>query len=488
MVDLRPRLQAALGDAYQIDRELGGGGMSRVFLATEASLHRQVVIKVLPPELSSEVSQARFKQEIELAAHLQHTNILPVLAAGAKDDLLFYVMPFVSGESLRHRLTREGKLPVTDAVRYPLDPEGWYRLGEAFMHVGEGVREAADQSLNAFEQAIMLDSAFAPAYEHAIELLLERDPERARRYVATWLSLGPAGDEAAALRIVQRLLEPNGAAAIPDALLDSFPADVLYELRFFLRRYPDSTETTVRAARALAASRDGFRGFLSYTLGYHGRVREAYPLVASDSDNRIGFVELALLGGVPRDSAAARFGRWLRAGNEWANAASLWWTQLGDTGSIRAFARLAADSARVATLPSRRAYWTYDAAATAPYLALARRDTAAALRGFAALPDSLCPDCYLERYAQGRMLAVLGRNEEAALLLDQALVTPAYQPPSSVLWALERGRVNGRLGNRDKARAAFSFIATVWRHADPELQPYVTEAKAALARLTKEGH
>jgi len=117
MTDLQARLQAALGDAYQVERELGGGGMSRVFLATEASLHRAVVIKLLPPEFTSEVSEARFKQEIELAAHLQHPNILPVLSAGAKGDLLFYVMPFVSGESLRHRLTREGKLPVADAVR-----------------------------------------------------------------------------------------------------------------------------------------------------------------------------------------------------------------------------------------------------------------------------------------------------------------------------------------------------------------------------------
>src|SRR2546426_1317353 len=117
MTDLQARLQAALGDAYQVERELGGGGMSRVFLATEASLHRAVVIKLLPPEFASEVSEARFKQEIELAAHLQHPNILPVLTAGAKGDLLFYVMPFVSGESLRHRLTREGKLPVADAVR-----------------------------------------------------------------------------------------------------------------------------------------------------------------------------------------------------------------------------------------------------------------------------------------------------------------------------------------------------------------------------------
>src|SRR5881628_2009094 len=117
MTDLVARLQAALGDAYHVERELGGGGMSRVFLTSEASLHRAVVIKVLPPESASEVSEARFKQEIELAAHLQHPHILPVLTAGAKDDLLFYVMPFVSGESLRHRLTREGKLPIADAMR-----------------------------------------------------------------------------------------------------------------------------------------------------------------------------------------------------------------------------------------------------------------------------------------------------------------------------------------------------------------------------------
>src|SRR6266702_5181485 len=117
MTDLVARLQAALGDAYHLERELGGGGMSRLFLATEASLHRQVVIKLLPPEFASEVSATRFRQEIEVAAHLQHTNILPVLTAGAKDDVLCYVMPFVPGEALRHRLTREGKLPVTDAVR-----------------------------------------------------------------------------------------------------------------------------------------------------------------------------------------------------------------------------------------------------------------------------------------------------------------------------------------------------------------------------------
>ncbi len=77
MPELQDRLQNALGDAYQIEREIGGGGMSRLFLASEASLNRQVVIKLLPPEMTSEVSAARFKKEIELAAQLQHPNILP---------------------------------------------------------------------------------------------------------------------------------------------------------------------------------------------------------------------------------------------------------------------------------------------------------------------------------------------------------------------------------------------------------------------------
>jgi serine/threonine-protein kinase len=115
--DLSARLQAALGDAYRIERELTGGGMSRLFIAEESSLHRRVVVKVLPPEFASEVSAERFRREIEVAAHLQHPNILPVLAAGTRDDLLYYVIPYVPGESLRHRLTQQGQLPVAEALQ-----------------------------------------------------------------------------------------------------------------------------------------------------------------------------------------------------------------------------------------------------------------------------------------------------------------------------------------------------------------------------------
>ena len=114
---LRDELQAALGSAYSLERELGGGGMGRVFLATETGLARRVVIKVLAPELVLGVSAERFRREIELAASLQHPHIVPVHAAGLAGNLLYYTMPYVEGESLRGRLTREGELPVSDTVR-----------------------------------------------------------------------------------------------------------------------------------------------------------------------------------------------------------------------------------------------------------------------------------------------------------------------------------------------------------------------------------
>ena len=117
MTDLRDDLQNALGTTYRIEQELGGGGMSRVFLAEEVALGRKVVIKVLPPEMVSGVNQDRFRREIQLAARLQHPHIVPLLAAGATGDLLWYAMPFIEGESLRVRLARQGDLPVKDSIQ-----------------------------------------------------------------------------------------------------------------------------------------------------------------------------------------------------------------------------------------------------------------------------------------------------------------------------------------------------------------------------------
>lgn len=114
--DLLPRLQTALADTYRIERELGGGAMSRVFLAEELKLGRKVVIKVLPPEMAASVNTERFRREIRVAAQLQHPHIVPLLASGSSDDLSYYTMPFVAGESLRDRLARDGSLAVDDAT------------------------------------------------------------------------------------------------------------------------------------------------------------------------------------------------------------------------------------------------------------------------------------------------------------------------------------------------------------------------------------
>src|SRR6058998_840163 len=115
--DVRSELQTILGDAFSLERELGGGGMARVFVARDNTLGRRVVVKVLPPELAASISTERFRREISVAATLQHPHIVPLLSASASGDLLFYTMPFVPGESLKHRLQAGGPLPVAAAVR-----------------------------------------------------------------------------------------------------------------------------------------------------------------------------------------------------------------------------------------------------------------------------------------------------------------------------------------------------------------------------------
>jgi serine/threonine-protein kinase len=117
MSDVLDRLKAALADRYAVERELGSGGMAVVYLAHDLRHERLVAIKVLRPELASVVAAERFLREIKLTAALTHPHILPLLDSGEADGLLYYVMPYVEGESLRERLTREKQLPVDDAVR-----------------------------------------------------------------------------------------------------------------------------------------------------------------------------------------------------------------------------------------------------------------------------------------------------------------------------------------------------------------------------------
>ncbi|HKI95122.1 MAG TPA: protein kinase [Gemmatimonadales bacterium] len=116
MQDSTARLTAALSERYRIERELGGGGMSRVFLAEELALGRTVVIKTLRPELFEGLSVERFAREVRVAARLQQANIVPVFAAGDVDGIPYYTMPYVRGESLRARLATGERIPLHEAL------------------------------------------------------------------------------------------------------------------------------------------------------------------------------------------------------------------------------------------------------------------------------------------------------------------------------------------------------------------------------------
>ncbi|UCG89006.1 MAG: serine/threonine protein kinase, partial [Gemmatimonadota bacterium] len=111
------RLNAALQGRYTIQSELGSGGMATVYLAQDLRHERQVAVKVFRPELAASLGADRFLREIKITANLNHPHILPLLDSGEADGFLFYVMPYVEGETLRDRMNREGQLPIDDALQ-----------------------------------------------------------------------------------------------------------------------------------------------------------------------------------------------------------------------------------------------------------------------------------------------------------------------------------------------------------------------------------
>src|SRR5439155_18358380 len=121
MLDVLDSLRESLAPRYDVEREIGAGGMARVFLAVEQHPHRRVAIKVLDPEVSTRLLRERFIREVDVSSNLSHPHIVPIFSAGEVDGLFYYVMPYVEGESLRHRLLRERRLPLEDALHIARD-------------------------------------------------------------------------------------------------------------------------------------------------------------------------------------------------------------------------------------------------------------------------------------------------------------------------------------------------------------------------------
>jgi serine/threonine-protein kinase len=181
--DLLAQLKSMFGGQFDVEQEMKGGGMSRLFLATERELNRKVVIKILPPDLTSPMMLARFRRESEVTARLQHPHILPVISAGVRDGLAFYIMPFFRGESLRQMLEREEKLSVRDSVRF-------------LCEITDALSFAHDQGVihrDIKPENILILGGHAVLADFGIASALSASGDKGERITGTGMSLGTVG-------------------------------------------------------------------------------------------------------------------------------------------------------------------------------------------------------------------------------------------------------------------------------------------------------
>jgi eukaryotic-like serine/threonine-protein kinase len=376
-------------------------------------------------------------------------------------------------------------------VQYPSDPLAWYELGEARYHQGSYLGVTDQQAYDAFSRAVALDSAFVPPYRHLLELtLLLHGRADARSVAEQYIARTDSSVFRDAARVTAALLDPERAASAGTReSLEALTPEGFFQVWYDLKWWVDSAETSTRVARAWVEATDSNSGTLSLalTLAYRGHLQAASDLVGARLPAL--FVVLARLGAVSPDSADAVLAGWLRQGGPPAIVhAYRWWAERGDTGSLlQAIVRcdVGAAPAPAASRPQAE-HCTRSGRA---YLALARGDTLRALRLFEAIPNS--PDrsyySYYEQLTRARALSRLGRDREAAQLLDHMPFERQWAPSAdAILVELERGRVHERLGHPEVAIRAYSLVVDAWRNADPALRPLVDEARSALARLSAE--
>ncbi len=408
---------------------------------------------------------------------------------------------------------------LEDVVRrYPGDPEAWYVLGESRFHAPPPLATPPLATFEAFARAIALDPGFAPAYEHVVGLAVRLGQiEIARRYAAAYVSLDPTARSAENTRLIALMLDPARADAAETArLIDTASVHTLFgAVVGTLDAWPDSEETAIRLMRRIGEPNRAAGGdaaqvldslmwpqYLAATLAFRGHLREAY-----ETDSRLlldpdlspwsafldPFLDLSLLGRIPDSIARAAFGHSLETAAPWGGGFTPrhlrglpWWLGHRDTASLVRFVARTTQATRRPNPPPIALRVRLLSAMGTGFLALARGDSATAFLRLQAIPDTLCMssarNCFHLKFTLGRLLAARGEYRQAGELLEQWR-WDAGNTPFFVLATLERGRIAERLGEREKAMESYGFVTDVWRRADPELQPYVTEAREALERL-----
>ena len=385
--------------------------------------------------------------------------------------------------------------------RYPNDPFVWYQVGAARYSLAPPLDYTMRQSLDAFDRAIALDSGFAVAYlTRPVQLaLVLGGVKEARRYTRGYLRVSTPGVEDSAARLSDHLMAAGSLSSREiQSLVRSASAEVLYRAASTLSMWFDSSEAAVRLARLMVQGRSRspewgdeqvLRLRLARLLAQRGHLERAYSLFKPLIDHRSPgdenlelFTELALLGIIPADSARQVFHDWLRASPRGALFALPWWSQMRDTVALRLAAAVQDSLAKAGDSPARRELARYGVVAAHAYEALARADTAAATARFAALPDSLCQDCYLDWKTHAMLLLQSHELHEARRLLTR-VVTFAWTVPSYAGVSLHLGRVEESLGDKAAAIRAYRATADAWANADSTLTPQVDAARKALARL-----
>jgi hypothetical protein len=376
------------------------------------------------------------------------------------------------------------------AARYPDDPEIWYAVGEARFHYGYGsVFDVSEESVrDAFRRSIALDSAFAPAYIHLVELGYTLGGATEGRAAAReYLARDPAGQHVAGVRLLDALSDParkdEGERLLADA-----SADVLYDGWMIGRRWTDSAETVLRLLRTMAgrptraADVKPFRNWLQIVLplqlAYRGRFSESY-IGLGTSPSRL-FAPLVMLGVVEPDTARAVFARWLAVRDPQVHTALPWWAARRDSISIARLI-LVYDSALANSKPENIVAARYNAAAARAYLSLARSDTAGAVTAFAALSDTSCLRCDLDRLTTAQLLGGVRRFAEADKIVRQRLFSSVT--PMEIAMALERGKIATALGHQRDARRCFELVVRAWSNGDAAARIRVAEAQRGLSRL-----
>src|ERR1041384_4127915 len=256
VLNTQERLQERIGDRYQIERELGRGGMATVFLAKDVRHDREGAIKVLHPELSASIGGERFEREIRLAAKLQHPHILGLIDSGMADALLFYVMPFVKGESLRDRLDREGQLPIEDAIQITLEVADALGHAHALGIIHRDIKP--ENILLSGGHALVADFGIARAATEAGAQKLTQTGMAVGTpvYMAPEQSvgdtIGPTADLYSLGCVLYEMLagEPPFTAKNPQALMARHAMEAVPSVRIVRKTVPEEVEDTIFAAMA----------------------------------------------------------------------------------------------------------------------------------------------------------------------------------------------------------------------------------------------